>query len=94
MTTVQKGSATAEVARFCVERGLDAEVVGAWVWVSFPSKPSAEVRAELKASGFRWVHRRGQWAHNCGVRSRKSNKPNHPREFYGSVPVEDVEATA
>ena len=45
--------------------------------LSAPSEglPEEEVRKLLKAAGFRWVKKRGKWAHNCGrpCRSSKSN---------------------
>jgi len=62
-----------EVIEFCREHGWfdTAEVVGRWVWLSFSSKPSADIRQELKDYGFRWIAKRGRWAHNCGHPSRR-----------------------
>ena len=62
-----------------------AEVVGAWVWVSFDAKPSAHVRDTLKALGFRWNRRRECWQHPCGRFSTSS--PGNPRFKYGTVPA-------
>ena len=42
-------------------------------------------RAALKSIGFRWVKRRGEWAHNCGHPSRRGTCD--PRWKYGAVPV-------
>lgn len=55
-----------EVTDFCKRLNLDAELVGRWVWVSFPETPSKEIRKALKAFGFRWSGKRQKWAHNCG----------------------------
>lgn len=81
---------TIEVSREAAERHEDAvvEMIGAWVWVTFDAKPGSEDREALKAAGFRWMKRRGQWAHNCGIRT-KAARGYHPREKYGSVLVED-----
>lgn len=85
-TTITRESMTAQVAAWCAEKGLNAEVVGKWVWVYFDEKPSDEVRAEIKAAGFRWVPKRGRWAHACGHRSRRNGRID-PRQKYGAVPV-------
>jgi len=77
-----------DVARWCDQRGLPAHVVGRWVWIRFPEKPDAETRAALKAVGFRWVPRRGEWAHNCGHPSTRGTC--NPRWKYGQVPVSAV----
>ena len=65
----------AEVVEFCKKNQFIAELVGCWVWVSFDEKPDEETRKLLKDAGFRWVRKRGKWAHNCGrpCRSSKSN---------------------
>jgi hypothetical protein len=60
-----------KVVEFCRSLGLDAELVGEWVWVTFAEKPDAEIRKSLKDFGFKWSKRRGKWAHNCG----KPTKP-------------------
>jgi hypothetical protein len=75
-----------EVIEWCRAKGLtQADVVGRWVWILFDEKPPAELRQELKDFGFRWVKKRGQWAHNCGHPSRHGKVS--PRAKYGSVPV-------
>jgi len=81
-----------DVVEFCRLRHLNAEVVGRWVWVQFESKPSAEIREELKAFGFRWVGRRGKWAHNCGHPSRHGK--GDPRFKYPTRPVDEYETAA
>src|ERR1041384_2556510 len=82
-----KSSSTTEVLEFCRALALPADLVGRWVWIRFDAKPSQEIRDTLKAAGFRWVKRRGQWAHNCGYWSKFNPRVNDPREIYGSVPV-------
>ena len=74
-----------EVIRFCKEHDLPADVVGRWVWIRFEQKPSEETRALLKAAGFRWIHKRGQWAHNCGYFCHHGH--GNPRYKYGEMPV-------
>jgi len=32
-----------------------------WTWITFPAKPSEEVRAALKSAGGRWSRKRGAW---------------------------------
>ena len=75
-----------EVIRFCRDREIPAVVVGRWVWVYFSDKPSAEVRDGLKTAGFRWIHKRSGWAHNCGYYSKQGI--GDPRFKYGAVPVQ------
>lgn len=65
-----------------------ASIVGRWVWVTFPSKPSADTRDYLKAQGFVWNRKREAWQHCGGVPSHHS--PGDPRFRYGEVPVEEV----
>jgi len=55
-----------DVLEFCKVNGLPADLVGQWVWIRFDEKPDTETRDLLKAAGFRWIHKRQQWAHNCG----------------------------
>jgi len=74
-----------DVARWCDAYGLPASIVGHWVWIRFDSKPGADIRAAVKAAGFRWVKRRGEWAHNCGHPTGRGRCD--PRSKYGEVPV-------
>ena len=78
-----------DVIAFCRAHNLPADIVGQWVWLRFHEKPSAETRALLKGAGFRWVPKRGEWAHNCGTPSRKGKYP--PRFKYGSIPIGDID---
>jgi hypothetical protein len=69
------------------------EVVGAWVWVTFPDYPGKEACDWLRALGFRWNRRRGCWQHCGGVR-RPAMRSGDPRDYYGAdrVSVDDEEA--
>ena len=81
---------TLEVVQWCADNGLGqvAYIVGRWVWVQFAEKPDSETRAKLKGAGFRWVKRRGAWAHNCGVPSKRGT--GCPFWKYGKVRVADA----
>jgi hypothetical protein len=70
-----------DVARWCDQHGLPGHVVGRWVSIRFPEKPDADTHAALKAVGFRWVKRRGEWAHNCAHPSTRGTCD--PRWKYG-----------
>ena len=65
----------------------DTEIIGAWVWCTFPDKPDTDTRGKLKEKGFRWSPRRGQWSHSCGVPKKARMKSGHPRDVYGSIAV-------
>ena len=74
-----------EVLEFVQQNGLAnlAEVVGRWVWLTFPDKPEATIRESLRAFGFRWIPRRGRWAHNCGHPCRAGvGDPRHKYPVY------------
>lgn len=66
-----------------------AEVVGAWVWVSFKDKPSQEVRDYLLHLGFHWNRERLCWQHCGGKPSTHSN--GDPRSNYGSMAASELE---
>ena len=44
-----------------------AEVVGKWVWITFPEPQEPQITAELSQLGFHWNSRRKVWQHPCGV---------------------------
>ena len=78
-----------QVLEFCKARNLPARMVGAWCWIKFESKPSADIRQALKNAGFRWSRRRGQWAHNCG----HSSRPAHgyrPWDKYSTISLDEA----
>ena len=70
-----------EVVEFCRVHNLPGEIVGRWVWLRFGAKPGPEVRELIKSYGFRWVNRRGAWAHNCGHYCKQG--VGDPRLKYG-----------
>jgi hypothetical protein len=78
----------ADVIEFCKRNNFPADVVGRWVWIKFDQKPDQDTRDLLKASGFRWVQARMQWAHNCGYYTRKGTA--NPRWKYGEIPVSEI----
>ena len=80
-----------EVTELCQQRDLPARLVGRWIWIEFADKPSADVRAELKAAGFHWSPKRLAWQHNCGHPTRAA-RGYDPRDKYGSVELERVSA--
>ena len=43
-----------------------AEVVGKWIWITFPEPPEERIRAELSQLGFHWNNVRKCWQHPCG----------------------------
>src|SRR5256714_14176715 len=57
-----------------------AEVVGKWVWISFPDAPAERVRAELSQLGFHWNDVRKCWQHPCGETLPRGQQ--EPREKY------------
>lgn len=79
-----KTTDTAAVAAFVrslpLPKGTKAEIVGKWVWITFPAKPEKDIRQALCNAGFRWIDRRGAWAHACGNYSRHSKAD--PRDKY------------
>lgn len=88
MKTDGKQHTIIEVLEYCQVNTLPARVVGKWVWVEFEEKPSAETRAGLKAMGFRWSKRRGQWAHSCGLPSRPA-RSYRPWDKYSTRSLDD-----
>ena len=48
-----------------VEQGV-VELVGSWIWIEFPTKPSPELRQALKDTGFFWNPKREAWCHSGG----------------------------
>lgn len=86
--TIHAKSSTVDVVAWCQDAKIPAELVGRWIWVSFPTKPEAAIRARLIAAGFRWVKARAAWAHSCGIRSRKS--PHNPKDVYGTIPTSEL----
>src|ERR1043166_3156402 len=59
-----------------------AEVVGKWVWITFPEAPAERIRAELSQLGFHWNNTRKCWQHPCGQTLPRGQQ--EPREKYGT----------
>lgn len=60
----------------------EIKVVGAWVWISFPSEPSYLTRIQLKEIGFRYNKNRGFWQHPCGRFVARRARGYDPRDKY------------
>src|SRR5262245_41424323 len=57
-----------------------AEVVGKWIWISFPEPPEERIRAELSQLGFHWNNTRKCWQHPCGNTLPRGTQ--EPRDKY------------
>src|SRR5262249_41374673 len=57
-----------------------AEVVGKWIWISFPEPPEERIRAELSQLGFHWNNIRKCWQHPCGETLPRGTQ--EPRDKY------------
>ena len=57
-----------------------AEVVGKWVWITFPEPPEERIRAELSQLGFHWNNTRKCWQHPCGATLPRGTQ--EPRSKY------------
>lgn len=60
-----------------------AEVVGKWVWITFPEQPTEQVRGQLSQFGFHWNNVRKCWQHPCGQFATEGSGAD-PRQKYGS----------
>ncbi len=60
-----------------------AEVVGKWVWITFPEAPAEQVRGQLSQFGFHWNNARKCWQHPCGQFATEGSGAD-PRQKYGS----------
>ena len=68
-----------------------AEVVGKWVWVTFPEQPAEQVRGQLSQFGFHWNNSRKCWQHPCGQFATEGSGQD-PRQKYGSHFAADLKA--
>jgi len=68
-----------------------AEVVGKWVWVTFPDQPAETVRGQLSQFGFHWNNSRKCWQHPCGQFATEGSGAD-PRQKYGSHFAADLKA--
>ena len=60
-----------------------AQVIGKWVWVTFPEKQPLEVTSTLSQLGFHWINARQAWQHPCGTIPVERRSFN-PRRRYGA----------
>jgi hypothetical protein len=67
-----------------------AEVVGKWIWITFPEQPVERVRADLSQLGFHWNNTRKCWQHPCGQTMPRGQQ--EPREKYTSFFPADMNA--
>jgi hypothetical protein len=68
-----------------------ANVVGKWVWITFPEPPPASVRAKLSQLGFHWNNARKCWQHPCGQTLLRGQR--EPNEKYTShLPDDQITA--
>jgi hypothetical protein len=56
-----------------------AEVVGKWIWITFPDQPIERVRAELSQLGFHWNNTRKCWQHPCGQTLPRGQQDPHAK---------------
>jgi hypothetical protein len=69
-----------------------AEVVGEWVWITFPDQPAEQVRGQLSQFGFHWNNARKCWQHPCGQFATDGSDTD-PRQKYGShFPADQIPA--
>ena len=76
--------AVLELLRKWQPRAYDlAEVVGKWIWITFPEAPAEQVRGQLSQFGFHWNNVRKCWQHPCGQFATEGSGAD-PRQKYGS----------
>ena len=68
-----------------------AEVIGKWVWITFPEQPAEQVRGQLSQFGFHWNNSRKCWQHPCGQFATEGSGAD-PRQKYGSRSAADLKA--
>src|SRR5207249_5933814 len=66
-----------------------AEVVGKWIWITFPESPAERVRADLSQLGFHWNNSRKCWQHPCGeTLPRGQQEPKQKYEVWFPMAAE------
>ena len=65
-----------------------AEVVGKWIWITFPEQPVEKLRADLSQLGFHWNNTRKCWQHPCGetLPPRPAEPPREIRNLFPRRP--------
>jgi len=69
-----------KLQRWMPEQFKLAEVVGKWIWITFPQPPLERVRADLSQLGFHWNNTRKCWQHPCGETLPRGTQ--EPRDKY------------
>ena len=68
-----------------------AEVVGKWIWITFPEPPAEKIRGQLSQFGFHWNNHRKCWQHPCGQFATEGSGAD-PRAKYGSQLATELKA--
>ena len=68
-----------------------AEIVGKWIWVTFPEPPAEKIRGQLSQFGFHWNNHRKCWQHPCGQFATEGSGTD-PRAKYGSHLATELKA--
>lgn len=72
-------------ADIAMATGARVEIVGSWVWASFPARPPRETRDALKLAGFHWNKKRECWQF-AGTPARYSREDSETlKAKYGAV---------
>ncbi|MCP3963409.1 MAG: hypothetical protein GY719_36700 [bacterium] len=58
-TTEKPVAVSDDAARVAV--GAEVRRSGSWLWARFPSRPSAEIREQMRSAGWHWSRRRQEW---------------------------------
>ncbi len=69
-----------------------AEVIGKWIWITFPEAPAEQVRGQLSQFGFHWNNARKCWQHPCGQFQTEPSSGQDPRVKYGTRFAADAKA--
>ena len=68
----------------------DVEIIGCWVWVSFPGIPSPAIREMLKSERFHWNRSRQCWQFAGKPSGRSRAARAYIAEKYGAQTVEET----
>src|SRR5512138_149431 len=71
-----------------------AEIVGKWVWVTFPEPPAEKIRGQLSQFGFHWNNHRKCWQHPCGTLNSQlstHHSESDPRAKYSTRTAAEFE---
>jgi len=77
----------AMVAALLARQGAQVEIVGVWVWATFPARPPENVLAALHQLRCHWNRRRSLWQYAGRRAGRSSENSGTLRLRYGAHPV-------